>query len=158
MVDQELERRVAAFLYTEARLMDENRYEEWLELYDSECVYWAPTNDEDYDPNRHTSILYGGRPMLENLVSRLAEGKAFAQSPKSRMRRMISNIETSLEDSEIVVGANFLITEVRARVQRIHSGRSEYRLLETDKGLRIRSKKITLVGIDEPQENVTFLL
>ncbi|MDH3643622.1 MAG: aromatic-ring-hydroxylating dioxygenase, partial [Gammaproteobacteria bacterium] len=44
--------RVEAFLYREARLMDENRYEEWLELFAEECEYWIPSNHEDGDPSR----------------------------------------------------------------------------------------------------------
>ena len=42
---------VEQFLYREARLMDESRYEEWEALWADDGVYWVPCNDDDTDPN-----------------------------------------------------------------------------------------------------------
>ena len=36
----------AAFLYREARLLDERRYDEWLALFTEDGLYWAPTEDD----------------------------------------------------------------------------------------------------------------
>ncbi len=151
-------RRIEALLYREARVMDENRYLEWLDLFTDPCSYWIPSNQEDIDPRRHVSILYADRGMLEDHARRLAEGKAFAQMPRSRMRRIVSNIEAEASHGGFAVAANFLVTEIRKRTQRLHAGRSEYQLVEYGGELRIRCKKVLLVGIDEPQANVTFLL
>jgi len=40
---------VSQFLYHEACLMDENRYREWLALWEKEAVYWVPCNDDDIE-------------------------------------------------------------------------------------------------------------
>ena len=153
----ELRERVENFLYAEARLMDENRYQDWLTLFAEDCEYWIPSNKEDADPSREVSILYADRPMLENHVQRLAEGKAFAPSPPSRLRRIVSNIEV-YPGQPLRVAANFLVTEIRRHVQRQHAGRCEYQLLDVNDALRIQRKKVVLVSIDEPQDNITFLL
>jgi 3-phenylpropionate/cinnamic acid dioxygenase small subunit len=147
---------VEDFLYHEAWLMDENRYEDWLDLFDEDCVYWIPSNEADYDPSQHTSILYGDRAMLQDHVSRLSEGKAFAQSPKSKLVRQVSNIRCDAENP-LIVSANFIVVELRNRVQRIHAGRSDYELVVTDGALKIKMKKVLLLGMDEHQENITFL-
>ena len=157
-MNKHVKEKVEALLYREARLMDENRYEEWLQLFADDCEYWIPSNAENIDPSRHVSILYGGRPMLENHVQRLLEGKAFAQVPASRTRRIVGNIEVEKVDDGWAVGANFLIYEIRKHSQRLHGGRSEYRLVEIEQQLRIAAKKVLLVGINEHQENITFLL
>ena len=150
--------RIEAFLYLEARLMDENRYSEWLKLFADECEYWIPSNEEDIDPNKHVSIMYCDRQMLNNHVERLLQGKAFAQSPKSRLRRIIGNIEVSGSVELWRVEANFIIMEVRNHTQRLHGGRSQYELIQVDDELLIKAKKVLLVGIDEHQESVTFLI
>ena len=137
--------------------MDENRYQDWLTLFAEDCEYWIPSNKEDADPSREVSILYADRPMLENHVQRLVEGKAFAQSPPSRLRRIVSNIEV-YPGQPLRVAANFLVTEIRRHVQRQHAGRCEYQLLDVNDALRIQRKKVVLVSIDEPQDNITFLL
>jgi len=156
--DDKFHRRIKAFLYLEARLMDENQYAEWFDLFDTESIYWIPSNIEDMDPSQHVSILYLDHRGLKNHTQRLMDGNAFAQSPRSRLRRIVSNVEIFETDEPISAAANFLVTEVRNHTQRLHAGRSEYQFVETEAGLKIRSKKVVLVGIDEPQENVTFLL
>ena len=149
---------IEAFLFLEARLMDENRYSDWLELFADECEYWIPSNAEDIDPDKHVSIMYCDRPMLNNHVERLVQGKAFAQSPQSRLRRIIGNIEFSGDANLWQVETNFIIMEVRDHTQRVHGGRSHYELIQIGDEIRIKSKKVLLVGIDEHQESITFLI
>lgn len=155
----DLQHRVEQFLNREASLMDENRYEDWLALFTEDCRYWIPSNREGADPTREVSILYGDHAMLETHVRRLASGKAFAQSPPSRMCRIVANVVADADDAdEIEASASFVVVEIRLHAQRLHAGRSLYRLVEHNGGLAIRYKQINLVGIDEPQENITFLL
>ena len=157
-MDDRTLREIEAFLYHESRLMDENRYAEWLELFAPESEYWIPSDEEDVDPARHVSILYGDRSMLEAHVQRLLDGRAFAQSPPSQMRRLIGNIEADKCADGWQVAANFIVFELRKHQQRLHAGRSEYRLNGPLDDLCIAYKKVLLVGIDEHQENITFLL
>ncbi|MGK2870941.1 MAG: aromatic-ring-hydroxylating dioxygenase subunit beta [Alphaproteobacteria bacterium] len=153
-----LREKVENFLYKEARLMDENRYMEWFELLADPCLYWLPANEEDYDTNKHASLFYGDRNTVSNHVIRLTEGKAFAQEPRSRMRRVVSNIEIEDGGEEISVHANFIINEIRKHEQRYHTGRTHYKLAPADGSFKIKYKKSVLVSLDEMQENLTFLV
>jgi len=155
---QDLISRVEAFLFKEARLMDTNSYQAWLDLWDKKCTYWVPCNDEDTDPMKHVSILYLNRRTLENHVTRLIEGNAFAQSPKSRTLRTVTNIEVYPKEGFVKAYANVVVVELRGHVQNTHAGRSEYELVEGGEGFVIRNKKVVLLTLDEPQDNVTFLL
>ena len=38
------------FLYHEARLLDLQRYEEWLELFTPDASYWVPLEQGQRDP------------------------------------------------------------------------------------------------------------
>jgi benzoate/toluate 1,2-dioxygenase beta subunit len=159
----ELRSRVESFLYLEARLMDEGRYGEWLALFTDDCNYWIPSNSDNADPQREVSILFCDRPMLEAYVRRLAGGRAFAQSPMSRLRRVVGNVEIDEAQStdagfDVELMANFVLVEIRCNTQRLHAGQSRYRLAVSDRAIAIRSKQVNLVGIDEPQESITFLL
>lgn len=49
---------VEQFLYTEAQLMDEHRYDEWLTLWTEDAHYWAPTGRDEIDPSREISLIY----------------------------------------------------------------------------------------------------
>jgi len=155
-------RSVEQFLYREARLMDENAYDEWLALWAaSGAIYWVPCNRDDVDPKREISLIYDDRQALDARIDRLKSGAAFAQDPKSRMRRLVSNVEIADgENGEIVVHSNFDLTEVRRGERRGIAGRTMHRLRRKDGngGFEIVVKKVMLVDNDEPIRNLTFLL
>src|SRR5271155_5182806 len=90
---ESLRERIESFLYYEARLIDEHRYEEWLGLWTEDGLYWVPCNSDDADPARQAMIIYDNRARLGERISRLTSGAAWAQQPRSRTRRLISNVE-----------------------------------------------------------------
>ena len=139
--------------------MDENAYDEWLALWSKELLYWVPCNRDDSDPTREISAVYDDRARLEGRIDRLRSGVAYAQDPKSRMRRLISNIE--IEEGagdEIVVASNFLLIEIRRSRQQSFAGRTIHKLVRDADGFKIRSKKVLLVNNDQVIENLTFLI
>ena len=75
------------------KLIDEHRYDEWLALWTEDGLYWVPCNSDDADPARQAMIIYDNRARLEERIYRLTSGAAWAQQPRSRTRRLISNVE-----------------------------------------------------------------
>lgn len=147
------------FLYREARLMDEHAYDEWLSLWTEDALYWVPCNEDDIDPQRHVSIIYDNRARLEDRIERLKSGAAYAQDPKSRLRRVVSNVESEEGDNgEITVYANFNLTELRRSRQDTFAGRTIYKLRPQGDGFKIAYKKVLLVNNDEVIDNLTFLI
>ena len=55
---------VEQFLYREADLMDEHRYDEWLALWTDDALYWVPTGSDEIDPKREISLIYDDRTRL----------------------------------------------------------------------------------------------
>jgi 3-phenylpropionate/cinnamic acid dioxygenase small subunit len=150
---------VEQFLYHEAQLMDEHRCDEWLSLWTEDALYWVPSNHDDVDPKREVTLIYDDWVRLQLRVSRLKSGFAHAQEPKSRMRRLISNIvieETA--NGEIVASSNFLLAELRRGKQDLFAGRSIHRLRAHNGSFKLASKKVLLVNNDEPIDNLTFLI
>jgi benzoate/toluate 1,2-dioxygenase subunit beta len=151
--------RVESFLYREARLMDENAYDEWLSLWTDDALYWVPCNRDDSDPTREVSAIYDNRVRLQGRIDRLKSGVAFAQEPKSRMRRLISNIEIEQADNgELLVSSNFMLVELRRSKQDVFAGRTIHRLRSEGGSFRISQKKVLLVNNDEVIDNLTFLI
>jgi benzoate/toluate 1,2-dioxygenase subunit beta len=155
MSDSDIER----FVFREARLMDEHRYEEWLALWTSDAVYWIPCAHEDTDPLRQVSIIYDNRAKLGDRIARLQSGSVLAQDPKPRMRRVISNLEIERTTAtEATVESNFVLVQARGANQYVWCGRSTHRLREQDGGIRIAHKKILLVNSDQEMPVLQFLI
>ena len=150
---------VEQFLYYEAQLMDEHRYDEWLALWTEDALYWVPTGRDDIDPKREISLIYDDRVRLQLRVSRLKSGFALAQEPKSRMRRVVSNIVIEeVEKGEILAYSNFLLAELRRGKQDLFAGRTIHRLRPHQGSFRLVAKKVLLINNDEPIDNLTFLI
>jgi len=139
--------------------MDEHAYDEWLSLWTEDLLYWVPCNADDIDPQRHVSIIYDDRPRLEDRIERLKSGAAYAQEPKSRLRRVVSNIEIEEgENSEVIVYSNFNLTELRRSRQDTFAGRTIHKLRPEGASFKIAYKKVLLVNNDEVIDNLTFLI
>jgi 3-phenylpropionate/cinnamic acid dioxygenase small subunit len=155
-----MEKGVTAFLYREARLIDEHRYEEWLSLWEeSETLYWVPCNEDDIDPRRQVSIIYDDHVRLVQRVERLTSGTVLAQQPLPRMRRLVSNIEIeTVAGDEIAVASNFILATARAGRQELWAGRTLHRLRVRGESLKIQSKKVLLNNADQELPLLQFLI
>ena len=155
----ELLRDVEQFVYREARLQDELRYDEWEALWTDDAEYWVPANADDIDPTRQVSIIFDNRSRIATRIKQLHTGKRHSQNPPSRLRRLISNVELlGGNDDDVMVGANFLVYESRERGVTLWAGRSEYRLRRTEEGWRMARKKVMLVDNDRPLHTLAFLI
>ncbi len=89
---------ICAFLYREARHLDDREWEPWLALYAPEAEYWMPAWDDDdkltEDPHREISLIYyPNRNGLEDRVFRIQTERSSASMPEPRTCHMLSNVE-----------------------------------------------------------------
>jgi 3-phenylpropionate/cinnamic acid dioxygenase small subunit len=158
VTELDLTREVEAFLIREARLMDDHRYDEWMALWVEDLVYWVPSNEDEFDPRRHVSMIYDNRVSLSERIWRLKGKQAHAQRPKSKLVRTVSNITLERADEEIVVSSVFVLGEVRNAAQTMYLGRTIHTLTRHDGALRMKQKRVMLLNNDAPIGNLTFLL
>lgn len=150
------ERAVERFLVREARLLDERRFEEWMELFTDDGVYWAPARPEQTDPWSEVSLMFDDREIMANRIHRLRHPKVYAQLPHSRAVRQVSNIEVEPQldlPNGIIARSAFFMFEHRPTLpeplQRIFAGHYTHHLRLVDGGLRIVLKKAMLANCDE---------
>jgi 3-phenylpropionate/cinnamic acid dioxygenase small subunit len=151
--------RVETFLYREARLMDEHAYDEWLALWTDDALYWIPCNDDEIDPERHVSIVYENKARLEDRIARLKSGAAYAQDPKTRLSRVVSNMEIEDEnDNEVIVRSTFNVTALRRGRMDTFAGRAVHKLRTEGESFKLAYKKVLLINNDVVIHNLTFLI
>jgi len=149
---------VAAFLYREARLLDERRFEEWRDLFAENGVYWVPVRAEQTDPLHEVSIFHDDRAMMAARIRRLRHPRIHAETPPSRAVRGVSNIEVADPDAEGVIQARSVLhmTEFREGLQTAYHGRVAWRLVSADAGdFRIRLKRVDLVNAEGMHHGMT---
>ncbi|HEX7928041.1 MAG TPA: aromatic-ring-hydroxylating dioxygenase subunit beta [bacterium] len=163
-VPEDLRRELEAFLYLEARLADESRYDEWEALITDDMHYWVPKGTADHDPSERIAYINDNRSRLATRIRQLGTGKRFSQTPPSPMRRVLSNVEVLEADDrkgEYRVAANFVLYEVVAQTTgelRIWPGRATWRLRRVAGRLCMSQKIVELVTSQLPQSNMAFIL
>lgn len=154
-----------AFLFREARLLDEGRLDDWLALFTDKCLYWLPILEDasELEP----SIIYDDRTRLAERIFRLNETRAYAQEPPSRTQHNISNVEVvESAGSNARVLCNLTLFEVRigdaSQLDLGHpqvlAGRCEYLLVGRAADLRIARKRVLLLTRDLPLMNLSFII
>jgi benzoate/toluate 1,2-dioxygenase subunit beta len=148
------------FLYREARLADTHAYDDWFALWADDALYWLPCNEDTHDPRLHISLVYEDHEGLIDRIARLKSGAAWAQDPKSRLARVVANIETEDAQSqhECLVHSTFNISAARRGRIEVIAGRATHRLRWTPDGIRLVTKTVFLVDNDEVMSNLTFLI
>ncbi|HEY5645142.1 MAG TPA: 3-phenylpropionate/cinnamic acid dioxygenase subunit beta [Pseudomonadales bacterium] len=150
----ELKFEVEEFLFEEASLLDERRYDEWLALLTEDIHYWMPirrTTTAREVANEFTkpggmAFFDDDKQMLALRVQRMAVGRAWAEDPPSRTRRTIANLRIlDVEGDEIGVTLNFQLYRTRLNSEEdTWIGRREDRLRRVDGQLKLASRRIFL--------------
>jgi benzoate/toluate 1,2-dioxygenase beta subunit len=148
---------IESFLIHEARLLDDRRFEEWMDLFDDDGFYWAPSVPGQESPLTEVSIFFDNRDLMAQRIARLRHERIHSQSPHSRTVHMVSNVAipgAPGDTAEISVMSKFLVLEYRPSVpegvQRIFGGDYQHVLKPVNGGFRILSKKATLINCDSP--------
>lgn len=148
-------RTIERFLYREALLLDERRFEEWMELFADDVHYWMPVRRDN--PQTPGGSEFAGPGELaffddtkDTLVRRVAKirtGLAWAEEPPSRTRHLITNIDADEggADAEVHAYSNFIVYRTRLETkQDLFVGRREDVLRRDGDSWRIARRKILL--------------
>lgn len=147
-----------SFLSSEARLIDEGRFNDWLDLFAGDCLYWVPVVAGGGDPRTEVSHAFDDHRRLTDRVYWLRTGLAYSQLPASRTRRVLGNIETVTEPGGLrLVRSTFVINEFRNGVAKTYSGWYGHVLRDTEDGPRIRLKMVNLLDSEQYHENLTLV-
>jgi benzoate/toluate 1,2-dioxygenase subunit beta len=98
---------VQAFLFREARLLDDKQWDDWLACYHPAAEFWMPSWDDDgeltRDPQREISLIYyPNRGGLEDRVFRIKTERSAASTPEPRTGHNPHNIEIVSQQGETV--------------------------------------------------------
>jgi 3-phenylpropionate/cinnamic acid dioxygenase small subunit len=147
-------------LEREARLLDQLRYDDWLAIYASECVYWVPSTPNAGDPRREIAIMFDDRRRLEDRIYRMRTGFAWSQAPASRTVRLITNVEVfSVASTDAqMLRSNFLISEFWGNETRQLTGWAGHRVIRGESGWKIQAKQVNLIECDQSIRNPSIIL
>jgi len=152
---------LAEFVYREARLLDEKRFDEWYELFTDDARYWMPLTRGQPDAETHTSLFYEDKLLLKVRIERLRHPNAYSQQQPSFCQHVLQ--QPALESSDPAAGVfvmrtPFVYVETQLDTQIVLAGVAYHNLIHRDDALRIRLKKIELLNCDAALPAIQMLL
>ncbi|HWO86505.1 MAG TPA: 3-phenylpropionate/cinnamic acid dioxygenase subunit beta [Stellaceae bacterium] len=167
-----LQQEIEEFLYREADLLDERRYEDWLALVAEDVRYWMPmrrnvkvgeAEREFTRAGQDINWFDEGKETLTRRVKQILTGMHWAEEPVSRISHMVSNVRllevnpSIAEPAEVTIRCRFLVYRNRVETETdILVGKREDVLRRADGQWQIARRKIVLDQNVLLTKNLTF--
>jgi 3-phenylpropionate/cinnamic acid dioxygenase small subunit len=155
-----LERELENFLYAEADLLDNRRYEEWLDILTDDIRYWMPLRrnikfgQESQENSRELEDLAWfdeNKTTLSLRVKQIMTGIHWAEEPPSRISHFVTNIRiveaipSPTKPSEVKLSSRFLVYRNRLQDETdILVGKREDVLRRENGGWKLARRNIFL--------------
>lgn len=152
---------LAEFVYREARLIDEKRFEEWYELFTDDARYWMPLTRGQPEDDTHTSLFYEDKLLLKVRIARLRTTNAFSQQQPSFCQHVLQQPrveEVDAGSNRFVLRTPFVYVEAQLDRQLILAGVAWHHLASVEGVLRIRLKKIELLNCDAALPSIQLFI
>ena len=167
-----LKQDVEAFLYHEANLLDDRRYEEWLDLLSDDVRYWVPMRRnvkfgelerEFTREGQDINWFDEGKATLTQRVRQILTGVHWAEEPLSRLSHLVTNVEildaspTPADAEEVSLRCRFIIYRNRVETETdLLVGRREDSLRRVEGEWQIAKRQVFLDQNVLLAKNLTF--
>ena len=142
---------IEAFLYAEARALDDRDWDAWLAFYREDAPFWMPAWDDfdtlTEDPaNEMSLIYYADRRGLEDRVFRIKTDRSSATSlPEPRTGHTVTNVEIVAQHGPVTqVRFNWFTLSYRYKTTDTYFGTSFYTIDTSSGRPLITAKKVVL--------------
>ena len=142
--------KISQFLFQEARFLDDEQWDDWIECYAPSASFWMPAWDDDdqltTDPQSEISLIYyPDRQGLEDRVFRIKTERSSATMPDTRTSHNINNIEVIERDGDkLMVRFNWNTLSFRYKTSYSYFGMSRYEIDFSDEQPKILNKYVVL--------------
>jgi 3-phenylpropionate/cinnamic acid dioxygenase small subunit len=145
----DLHHEVSQFLYRQSELLDDQRWQDWIDLFTDDGIYWMPADPEDTTWDGVPSIFAEDRNLMTVRMKRVLHPDAWSQKPMWGTSHVLGNVVILPRDprtGDIVVRSRFHMMELRRDSTRHFAGTYVHHLVRTPNGLKIRLQRTDMVN------------
>jgi p-cumate 2,3-dioxygenase beta subunit len=132
------------FLFEEAAMLDQRRFNEWYALFTDDAVYEVPQAGVQDDANSRTDLFYiaDDHERLRYRVERMQKPGNHSEWPASICSRSITNVRVTDNDERGVhVECRFITYRSKNETTDLYCGHHQYILRHENGALKIASKR-----------------
>ncbi len=148
---------VSQFLFQQSHLLDSKRWQDYIDLFTVDGLYWMPPAPHYTTWDGTPSIFIEDRDLMTVRMKRVTHPNAWSQQAEWGTSHVVSNVTidgTDAQSGDLLVRSRFHMLEVRRDDVRHFAGSYQHRLRRIDGGFRIVLQRVDMVNAQAAFEYV----
>ena len=139
---------VEQFLYKQAELLDTKRWQDWIDLFTSDGIYWMPPDASYKTWEGQPAIFSEDKNLMHVRMGRVLHPDAWSQRPLWGTNHVVSNvvIRKQGKTGDVEVTSRFHMMEMRRDDIRHFAGLYTHHLKKTKKGYAIKLQRVDMTN------------
>ena len=139
---------VEQFLYRQADLLDTKRWQNYIDLFTADGVYWMPPEPSHTTWEGMPAIFAEDKNLMTVRMNRVLHPDAWSQRPLWETNHVVSNvmIESEKANGDVVARSRFHMLELRRDDVRHFAGSYVHHLKRTQDGYRIKLQRVDMTN------------
>ena len=139
---------VEQFLYKQAELLDAKRWQDYIDLFTADGVYWMPADPADKHWDGIPSIFAEDKNLMTVRMKRVLHPDAWSQRPLWGTNHVVGNviIEKEFPNGDVKARSRFHMMELRRDTVRHFAGSYVHDLKKTAGGYRIKAQRVDMTN------------
>ncbi len=136
------------FLYRQAALLDDKKWQEWIDLFTPDGIYWMPPDASYKTWDGQPAIFAEDKNLMTVRMRRVLHPDAWSQRPLWGTNHVVSNvvIDKAAKNGDLVVRSRFHMMELRRDDVRHFAGQYTHQLKKTKSGYRIKLQRVDMTN------------
>lgn len=153
---RETQHAVEQFLYHQAELLDGKRWQDYINLFSDDGVYWMPARPQDSTWEGVPAIFAEDKNLMTVRMRRVQHPDAWSQRPLWGTNHVVGNviIEREAAGGDVVVRSRFHMLELRRDSVRHFAGAYLHHLKKTRDGYRITLQRVDMTNAEAAYDYV----
>jgi benzoate/toluate 1,2-dioxygenase beta subunit len=143
-----LQHAVEQFLYRQAELLDGKRWQDYIDLFTDDGVYWMPADPAHTHWDGVPAIFAEDKNLMTVRMKRVLHPDAWSQRPLWGTNHVVGNVivESASPKGDLVVRSRFHMMELRRDSVRHFAGSYVHHLQHTGHGYRIKLQRVDMTN------------
>jgi benzoate/toluate 1,2-dioxygenase beta subunit len=138
---------VEQFLYRQAELLDTKRWQDWIDLFAADGIYWMPPDASYKTWDGQPAIFAEDKNLMEVRMRRVLHPDAWSQRPLWETNLVVSNVQIQKsKNGKLIVKSRFHMMELRRDDVRHFAGSYVHELVKAKSGYRIKLQRVDMAN------------
>jgi benzoate/toluate 1,2-dioxygenase subunit beta len=139
---------IEQFLYRQADLLDNKRWQDWIDLFAPDGIYWMPPEPSYTTWDGMPAIFAEDKNLMNVRMGRVLHPDAWSQRPLWGTNHVVSNvsIQKIKSNGDVEVKSRFHMMELRRDDVRHFAGQYTHHLKKTKTGYSIKLQRVDMTN------------